>query len=63
MSQDIVNGERNRINLLIENNSDLNVTLISIAGSFHDAQTDALIKNVRSSLLLSALQKLNMCDG
>ncbi|KAI5119003.1 hypothetical protein M0805_004413 [Coniferiporia weirii] len=41
----IVNGERNRINLLVENKSDLNVTLISIAGSFHDPQTDTLIKN------------------
>ncbi|THH11017.1 hypothetical protein EW145_g929 [Phellinidium pouzarii] len=41
----IVNGERNRINLLVENKSDLNVTLVSIAGSFHDPQTDDLIKN------------------
>lgn len=42
----IVNGERNRINLLIENLSDLNVTLLSVAGSIHDAKTDAVIKNV-----------------
>ncbi|KAL5526802.1 hypothetical protein ACEPAF_8527 [Sanghuangporus sanghuang] len=41
----IVNGERNRINLLIENQSEQNVTLISVAGSFHDPQTDSLIKN------------------
>ena len=43
---EIVNGERNRINLLIENLSDLNVTLLSVAGSIHDAKTDAVIKNV-----------------
>ncbi|KAH8117758.1 hypothetical protein DFH11DRAFT_1723786 [Phellopilus nigrolimitatus] len=41
----VVNGERNRLNLLVENKSDHNSTLISIAGSFHDVQTDALIKN------------------
>ncbi|PAV16589.1 translocon-associated alpha [Pyrrhoderma noxium] len=42
----IVNGERNRLNLLIENLSEYNVTLISVAGSIHDAKSDALIKNV-----------------
>ena len=45
-SLEVVNGEQNKINLLIENKSELNVTLLQIGGSFHDAISDALIKNV-----------------
>jgi len=41
----IVNGEKNQIKLLIENRSDLNVTLLSVAGAIQNANTDALIKN------------------
>jgi hypothetical protein len=43
---DVVNGEKNRISLAIENRSDLNVTLTSIGGSFHHPESHALIKNV-----------------
>jgi len=45
----VVNGERNRINLLIENNSELNVTLVGISGSFRDAESNALVKNASSA--------------
>ncbi|EMD34118.1 hypothetical protein CERSUDRAFT_86871 [Gelatoporia subvermispora B] len=41
----VVNGERNRIFLTIENQSDRNVTLKNIAGSFHHPETNALVKN------------------
>lgn len=41
----VVNGERNVINLLIENNTKQNVTLLSVAGSFHHPETDRLFKN------------------
>jgi len=41
----VVNGERNLINLMIENKSDMNVTLLSIAGAFRHANNDVLIKN------------------
>ncbi|KLO08805.1 hypothetical protein SCHPADRAFT_858651 [Schizopora paradoxa] len=41
----VVNGERNRINLVVENNSELNVTLVAISGSFHDVESNALVKN------------------
>lgn len=42
----MVNGEPNKITLLIENKSEQNVTLMNVAGSFHDPETNALIKNV-----------------
>jgi len=45
----VVNGERNRIAVTVENKSERNVTLLSIAGSFHDADTNALIKNVSAA--------------
>jgi len=41
----IVNGEKNQIKLLVENKSDLNVTLLSIAGAIQNIKTDAVIKN------------------
>ena len=43
---DVVNGERNVINLLIENYMKQDATLVSIAGSFHHPETDRLLKNV-----------------
>lgn len=45
----VVNGERNQILLLVENKSDKNVTLQSVAGSFHHSETGTLIKNTSSS--------------
>ncbi|KZT07697.1 uncharacterized protein LAESUDRAFT_724688 [Laetiporus sulphureus 93-53] len=41
----VVNGERNKIFLNVENLSDRNVTITSIAGSFHNSITNALVKN------------------
>jgi len=41
----IVNGEKNKITLTIENKSDRNVTLTTIAGSFHNPDTNDVIKN------------------
>jgi len=40
-----VNGERNNILITIENKSERNITLQSIAGSFHHPETNALVKN------------------
>ena len=51
---EIVNGESNLIHLFVENQSELNVTLLAAAGAFFDAQTDQLIKNVRFQLSLLA---------
>jgi len=47
----VVNGERNVINLFVENNTKQNVTLLSVAGSFHQPETDRLLKNTTSSKL------------
>ncbi len=48
---DVVNGEKNLILLSIENKSDRNVTLLSMSGSVHHPDTNALVKNVRSGLI------------
>jgi len=45
----VVNGERNVINLSIENNTKQNMTLLSIAGSFHHPETDRLLKNTTAT--------------
>jgi len=42
----IVNGERNTINLSVENKSGKNVTLLSVGGAVYNVQNDALIKNL-----------------
>jgi len=44
----VVNGERNKMTLEIENKSPLNVTLKSAAGSIHDPDSGKLIKNTTS---------------
>jgi len=44
----IINGQRNRINLLVENQSEQNVTLLNIGGAFHDPNTNRLIQNTTS---------------
>jgi len=46
----VVNGEKNKISLTLENKSERNVTLTSIAGSFHNADTNAVVKNVSATL-------------
>ncbi|KAF7301166.1 hypothetical protein MIND_00681100 [Mycena indigotica] len=42
----IVNGEKNTINLAVENKSGKNVTLLSVGGAFLNAQTETLVKNL-----------------
>lgn len=46
---DVVNGQRNDIFVTVENKSDRNVTLQSIAGSLHHPDTNKLVKNVRET--------------
>ncbi|EPT01344.1 hypothetical protein FOMPIDRAFT_1023270 [Fomitopsis schrenkii] len=41
----VVNGERNKIILSVENQSDRNITIKSIAGSFHHPESNKLVKN------------------
>jgi len=41
----VINGEKNSINILVENKSDRNVTLINVAGSFLHPDTDVVVKN------------------
>jgi len=45
----VVNGERNKMSLEIENKSALNVTLKSAAGSIHDPESGKLLKNTTAS--------------
>lgn len=45
----VVNGERNILTLTIETGSDKNVTLVGVAGSFHNAESGALIKNLTAT--------------
>ncbi|KDQ53192.1 hypothetical protein JAAARDRAFT_72701 [Jaapia argillacea MUCL 33604] len=42
----VVNGEKNRLELIVENKSEKNVTLMLVSGSVHDPETDDLVKNV-----------------
>jgi len=44
----VVNGERNTINLIIENDKQ-NLTLLSVAGSFHHLATDRLLRNTTAT--------------
>ncbi|KAH7930232.1 hypothetical protein BV22DRAFT_1125174 [Leucogyrophana mollusca] len=44
----VVNGEQNQLILVVENKSDKNVTLQTVAGSFHHPETNALVKNTTS---------------
>lgn len=48
---DVVNGEKNSIVISVENKSGRNVTLQSVAGSFHHPETNRLVKNVRLPFL------------
>ncbi|KAJ7762716.1 hypothetical protein DFH07DRAFT_813191 [Mycena maculata] len=42
----IVNGEKNTIQLSVENKSEKNITLVSVGGAVYNVQNDALIKNL-----------------
>ncbi|KAF9648969.1 hypothetical protein BDM02DRAFT_3155514 [Thelephora ganbajun] len=53
----VVNGERNIINLFIENNTKQKVSLLSIAGSFHHPETDRLLKNMTATKFGVKLQE------
>jgi hypothetical protein len=46
---DVINGERNKMLLLVENNSEQNITLLNAGGSINHPVSGALIKNVRVS--------------
>ena len=45
-----MNGERNKMTLNVENQSDRNITITSIAGSFHHPESNKLVKNVRAAV-------------
>jgi len=45
----IVNGQRNLLQVEIENKSPVNITLKNAAGSFHDANSGKLIKNTTAA--------------
>jgi len=45
----VVNGERNKMSVEIENKSELNVTLKSAGGSIHDPDTGRFLKNTTAS--------------
>jgi len=55
----VVNGERNIITLLVENNTKQNVTLLSVTGSFHHPETDRLLKNTTTTKLGAKLKEGN----
>jgi len=42
----VVNGERNNINIKVDNKSDKNVTVVSIGGSVHNPSSGTIIKNL-----------------
>jgi len=42
----VVNGEKNLLTLSVENKSDRNVTVVSVAGSVHEPRTNHLVKNL-----------------
>ncbi|KAL0574244.1 Increased recombination centers protein 22 [Marasmius crinis-equi] len=42
----VVNGEKNAMTVLLENKTGKNITLLSIAGSIHNPETDKLVKNL-----------------
>ncbi|TFK72976.1 hypothetical protein BDN72DRAFT_835634 [Pluteus cervinus] len=44
----VVNGERNRLVLTVENKSDRNVTLVGATGALHHPETEVLVKNLTS---------------
>lgn len=41
----VVNGQKNEMSLAIENATPNNISLVSIGGSFHDAVTEAFVRN------------------
>ena len=55
-STDVVNGEQNKIFLNVENQSDRNITITSVAGSFHHPESNKLVKNVRTLCILLCMR-------
>ena len=51
LSLDIVNGEKNKLYLIVENKAEVNATLGTVAGSFHDSGSQVLVKNVRFEVM------------
>lgn len=56
----VVNGEKNKITLAVENKSGRNVTLTNVAGSFHDPETNNVIKNVHCSVSSDTSKSLTL---
>jgi len=58
----VVNGERNTISLTVENRSERNISLASVAGSVHNSDTNALVKNLSTINLggINLLPKVKM---
>lgn len=48
-----MNGEKNTLTLTLENKSDRNVTLLNVAGALLHPDTNAILKNVRGSVIKS----------
>ncbi|THH27410.1 hypothetical protein EUX98_g6773 [Antrodiella citrinella] len=47
----VVNGESNKLVVLVENKSDRDITLENIAGSFHSTEGNKLVKNITAQAL------------
>ncbi|TEB34714.1 hypothetical protein FA13DRAFT_1729360 [Coprinellus micaceus] len=60
----IVNGQKNTITITLENKSNQNLTLLSVAGSLTHPDTNALVKNLTSipfgNVLLAEKLKINI---
>jgi hypothetical protein len=57
---DIVNGQKNTITITLENKSNQNLTLLSVAGSLTHPDTNALVKNVRLRATQSKIVDLTL---
>ncbi|KAH8831314.1 hypothetical protein DL96DRAFT_1552654 [Flagelloscypha sp. PMI_526] len=51
----VVNGERNKIQVFVENKSSRNVTLVAIGGALSDPENDKVIKNLTTLTYGAAL--------
>ncbi|KZT51756.1 hypothetical protein CALCODRAFT_476824 [Calocera cornea HHB12733] len=60
----VVNGQKNEMSMAVENASPKNITLVSFGGSFHDAVTEAFLRNTTarsvSGVVIPAAGKLTL---
>lgn len=49
--QHVVNGEKNAMSILVENKSNLNVTLLAVGGAMYNPDTGAFLKNLTQAQL------------